>query len=38
MRGYLQKVIVGSEVRGDICVLDKFTSPTQQNAVQDIEK
>lgn len=27
--GYLQKVIVGSEVRGDICVLDKFTSPTQ---------
>jgi len=29
MRGYLQKVIVGSEVRGDICVLDKFTSPTQ---------
>lgn len=27
--GVLMKVIVGSEVRGDICVLDKFTSPTQ---------
>lgn len=29
MRGYLQNVIVGSEVRGDVCVLDKFASPTQ---------
>lgn len=24
MRGYLQNLIIGSEVRGDICVLDEF--------------